>query len=317
MNHLDAQSRAIPFAAAVAVGPGPREVDRLRDLAESLAAYAASPGWLVMIDDHEIPRALDREIALPPNITPVSLHHPRHGKRVTFKVGKGICSAILLSLQYIQRETNAAFVLKLDTDSLVIGPFVERLLNRFAQDVNLAIVGAHRVTPTGEPRDWSAHARRFQAMRRPPFNWRQPLARFRAPHGERKMILDLHDRAVRHGYDSGEHCMGGGYAVSRAFLDRASAARMLADPERWMSVDLPEDVVVSLHARALGMTLADAVAPGDVFGVRYVGLPGPPQQLVDDGYAVIHAVKNDAQHSEESIRRYFRERRKSTRPAVG
>jgi hypothetical protein len=99
--------------------------------------------------------------------------------------------------------------------------------------------------------------------------------------------------------------------VSRAFLDRAAAAGHLEQPNRWTAVDLPEDVVVALHARALGMTLGNHVGPGETFGVRYVGLPMPPEQLVANGYAVIHAVKNDPSISEDAIRAFFCDRRRA------
>ena len=299
------------FAVAVAVGPGPREVERLRDLAASIAFYEpAAPGTLVLVDDHPTPRHLERELALPSSIRVASLHHPRHGAPVKYRVGKGICSAVMLALGCAQRETDAGLILKLDTDSLVIAPFRERLSSAFARDASLAILGAHTLTPTGEPRDWSHHVRRIREIARPPFAWRRPFSSFakrRAPAA--RMVGGLIDAAMPHGYDVGEHCMGGGYAVSRAFLDRAAAANYFERPERWTAVDLPEDVVVSLHARALGMRLANHVLPGETFGVRYIGLPMPPERLAANGYAVIHAVKNDPKFSEEAIRDFFRARR--------
>lgn len=299
------------FAVAVAVGPGPKEVERLRDLAASLAAWEPTrPGTLVMVDDHETPRHLDRELSLPATIRAVSLHHPRHGAKVKYRIGKGIVSAILLSLGYIQRETRAEFVLKLDTDSLIIGPFFERLRAAFARDPSLAVVGAHTLTPTGEARVWSHHRERIMVIARPPLSWRHPIASLAARRRHpATMLMGLIDQAYAHGYDLGEHCMGGGYAVSRAFLDRAAAAGHFEDPARWTVVDLPEDVVVALHARALGMTLGNHVLPGETFGIKYVGLPMSPEQLAERGYAVTHAVKNDPNVSEEAIRAFFRARR--------
>lgn len=301
------------FAVAVAVGPGPREVERLRDLADSIAFYEpSSAGTLVLVDDHATPRNLDRELALPPTLRAVSLHHPRHGATVKYRVGKGICSAIMLALGFAQRETDAEVVLKVDTDSLVIASFRERLSAAFAANASLAILGAYTRTPTGESRDWSHHVPRVEAAARPPFSWRRPIesmAARRAPSA--RMIATLLAAARRHGYDTAEHCMGGGYAVSRTFLDRAAAAGHFDRPERWTGVDLPEDVVVALHARSLGMRLGNHVAPGETFGVRYVGLPMPPARLVESGYAVIHAVKNDPALSEDAIRAFFRERRRA------
>ena len=53
------------------------------------------------------------------------------------------------------------------------------------------------------------------------------------------------------------------------------------------------------------------VADGEVFGVRYKGLPYEPVILVERGYSVIHSVKNDSRMTEEEIREFFRARRNS------
>ena len=308
---MTGDASTIPFAVAVAVGPGPRELERLADLAESIVAYApASRGWLVMVDDAEQPRGLDRLAALPPSITPISLHHPRHGSKATFVSGKGICAAVLQALAWTQANTDARVVLKVDTDSLVIGPFVGRLEERFSEDPALAIVGAYTLTPNGTPREFTTHDQRLRKLAYPAFDWRHPRGWLRRRRRvEARLLRSLVTQARPHGYVFAEHCMGGGYAVGRAFLDAAAAAGQFVDPSRWINADLPEDVMMGLHARALGMTLANSVAPGEIFGVRYLGLPDPPERLAANGYAVIHAVKNDPTFAENAIRDFFRQRR--------
>ena len=88
-----------------------------------------------------------------------------------------------------------------------------------------------------------------------------------------------------------------------------AAAGHLDDPMLWVGADLPEDVMVGLHVRAAGFGFADLTARNEVFGVRYVGLCFPPADLLERGYAVIHAVKNDPNMSEADIRSFFRDRR--------
>jgi hypothetical protein len=299
-----------PFAVAVPVGPGAREVERVIDLAASLAAYERGPGWFVMVDDSPEPRTLSSAVKLPPAWTPISIPHPRHDRDTVFKVGIGIISAVLASMKWIQANTDAAFVLKLDTDSLIINPFASKLAAIFRTSQTLGMVGAYRMTPNGTPRDWSKHAEAlFRTFEPPEAPWRGS-ASVQTVNSHAPVAADVYERAMQNAlFDPGEHCMGGGYAVSRPLLDRLAEARFLDDPMTWTGIDLPEDVTLGMHVRAVEMTFADAVAPGNVFGVRYRGLPFLPEELVDKNYSVIHAVKNDERVNEAKVRGFFAKRR--------
>lgn len=303
-----------PFAVAVAVGPGTREVERVQDLAASLTAYERGPGWFVMVDDSPEPRELFRVVRVPNGWTPIGIPHPRHDRATTFKVGKGIISAVLAAMKWIQANTNAQYVLKVDTDSLVIAPFAEKLAATFAASPTLGMLGACRMTPNGTPRDWGGHAKAVRGYFEPPaFDWKHPIASskardaFKAPPAA--AVYEL--AKANPDFDCGIHCMGGGYAVSRTLLDRLTAAHLLDDPMIWTGIDLPEDVTIGLHTQAVNMTFADAVGEGEVFGVRYRGLPFLPEELVAKRYSVIHAVKNDERVDEATVRKFFAERRAS------
>lgn len=302
---------AAPIAVAVAVGPGEREPNRLIDLADSIAAFETGPGWLVMVDDAPQPRNLDTLVRLPQGITPVALHHPRHAKQsIQYKSGKGICSAVLLALGWIHANTDAKLTLKLDTDSLVIGPFRDRLLSAFANLSDVGVIGAYTHTPNGSRRDWTMHHAPLRNATHPGFDWRHPLQslqRRRSPGVARaRAVLNA---AMSNGYVLGEHCMGGGYAVSRELLNRMARAGYFQSPENWNAIDLPEDVMLGMHTRAVGLGFANAVAPGEVFGIRYRGLPFGLDEIIARNYAVIHAVKNDEHLDEQTVRRFFAERR--------
>ncbi len=293
-------------AIAVAVGPADLEIDRLRDLADSLAHHDAGPATLVLIDDAPEPRHLDTLLPLPASMNAVSLHHPRHGTKVTFTKGKGICSAILLALQWTQKNLRPRFVLKLDTDSLVISPFRDRLGSLFDANPSFGMVGAYTHTPNGSKRDWSHHEPSIRDLSGH-FNWRKPIASLqRNQDPTRRYIAAMLHAARTNGYHAGEHCMGGGYALSTDLIDRMARAGYLDDPSLWMKIDLPEDVMIGIHVRAVGLNFANNVNEGDVFGVRYLGLPDSPENLLAKRYAVIHAVKNDERFDEATVRAFFK-----------
>jgi hypothetical protein len=220
-----------------------------------------------------------------------------------------------MGLRWVQANTDAAFLLKVDTDSLIIKPFRNRLCELFRTSPLLGMVGAYTRTPEDLERTWEYHGLTIRRMVRPGFDWRHPirsLAEWRREPPPDAVVEPIR-AAMRRGYDPGEHCLGGGYAVPRTMLDRMADAGYLADPQAWMDVDMAEDVMVGMFARAVGTELANHVKPGEVFGIRYQGLPAPPAELVERDYAVIHAVKNDPNYDEATIRAFFKARRSSDR----
>jgi hypothetical protein len=308
-------SSPLAIAIAIAVGPAEVEVERLRDLADSIVHHDRGPATLVLVDDSPQPRQLDQRLPLPPPFRAVSLHHPRQQGRVTFSRGKGICSAILLALQWTARNLDVPFVLKLDTDSLVISPFRDRLATFFGSRADVGMVGAYTLTPNGTARDWSVHGKAVAMLGRR-FDWRWPLQSLRATRDPNRLhVARLIRKACANGYEHGEHCMGGGYALSGELVRRMDQNGYLDAPDRWMHIDLPEDVMIGIHVRAVGMAFANHVGEGEVFGVRYLGLPDSPQNLLAKRYAVIHAVKNDPNHDEATIRAFFKaDRERAARP---
>lgn len=299
------------FAAVVLVGPQPLEVRRLADLAESIAAYETGPGWFIVIDDAPICRNLEHFIHLPPGIRTVCLHHLREGPTVLFRHGGGLCSQVMQAMKWVQENTTARFAIKLDTDSLIINPFRNKIARVFDSHDALGMLGAHTLTPNGTTRKWHHHGETVMRLYKTQFDWRQPLRGLRQqPETEMTRLIAA---ALANQYNPGEHCLGGGYAVSRGALDRMKRSGYLENPlPRWMNVDMAEDVMIGLHVRAVGMKLDNYVRPGEVFGVRYQGLPDSPQRLVELGFSVIHSLKNDPGFAESTIRLFYKHRRDNT-----
>src|SRR5262245_44130884 len=178
------------FACAIAVGPDPSEIDRTADLTDSLRAFEPGPWTLVTVDDAESDRSLAQKFRIPEQCIAVSVPHPKRDQRVQYKRGKGICAAILAAFSYIARNAiDARFVLKLDTDALVIAPFAEKITAALDANRAAGMLGAYDRTPTGEPRDFSMHARTIEGI------YRQPSP------------IQPHIRAaLANGYRFGEHC---------------------------------------------------------------------------------------------------------------
>ena len=283
------------FACAIAVGPDPKEIDRTADLIESIRAYEAGPWTVVMVDDAPTDRSLATKFKIPANCKAVSVPHPKRDQPIDYKRGKGICSAILAAFSWIARNAgDARFTLKLDTDALIIAPFAQKIASTFEANPDVGMLGAYDRSPGGEPRDFSMHAKTVQGIYEPP-----------------SPVHDHIGAALKNGYRFGEHCLGGAYAVANELLSRMLAKGYLDDPKIWLTIDCPEDVMIGMYTKSVGLRHMNSVAPGEVFGVRYKGLPDEPKNLVNNGYSVIHSVKNDPRMSEEKVREFFQKRRTS------
>jgi len=299
------------YAILVAVGPDPKELDRVADLIESVRAYEGDPCHFVMVDDGQSDHALAQHFSVPDNWTPISVPHPRRQfpeRAAKAQRGKGICASILQGLSWIGKNApEARFTLKMDTDALVIGPFVEKLAGIIEKRPNVGMIGAYNRTPSGTERDISKNARTVESLYRPPTLMRRLRNAFSSD--EFATISRHIGAAVRNGYRFGEHCLGGAYAVSRELLSRMNRDHYLDDPSLWLPIDCPEDVMVGIYTKAVGCDYLGYVGTNEVFGVRHKGLDDTPQRLVERGYSVIHAVKNDPTFGEDEIRLFFQTRR--------
>jgi hypothetical protein len=292
------------FAVFVPLGPDPRELDRLRDTLASLLAFEdGNEMHLVIVDDDGgTGRALPIESDYWSGVTVIPLQVPsgEARNRAYDAMVIGTVEALIAVAPH-----RPEFVLKLDTDALVIGPFSDRLREVFA-DPGLGVVGSYRHTCTGAPRDWSHWETALRRAARPLAIGRdfRPLRRSR---GAWRGLRSILRQAVSNGYELGAHCLGGAYAVGPGLL----AATQLLDWRPWVATGLGEDVMVGALAKAAGMEIRGLVEPGEPFGLAWQGLPLAPEQLLERRYSVIHSVKDQGYGTESQLRAFFRERRPS------
>ena len=284
-------------AVLVPVGPDPAEEGRLRDLVEAVRAFEPEVA-LVLVDDAVLPRA---ELATRYGATVV-----RTG--VDVRVADPYSAMAAGTLAGLRAAKGHDLVVKLDTDALVAGPFVDALRRALERFPRAGVLGSYDVTCTGVSRDFSGWRRPIRRAARPALVRRRPPFVEIARPGlwrRRRAVLNA---ARGHGYVAGEHCLGGAYAVRGRLIDEL-AARGWLTAEPWLGTWLGEDVVVGLLARACGYTLHGLVGSGDPFGLARDGLAAPPDELLANGHTIVHSVKNDRRHTEDELRDYFRARR--------
>jgi hypothetical protein len=307
------------FGAVICVGPGEKERERFEDFAESLLFYEPHIAGLAVIDDEVPTRNLLSRLSLHSQCVADVIANPRNRKGSGW--GAGLTAAILTGIRWLHCKVTPDFILKADTDTLIIGPFSSRVQNRFAASPNVGMLGSFMTYPD-RARDFYTEREIAPAMEkllRQFTVWRQTYRRIPRLQvgcfGRYRRIRRILQQALLNGYVLGEYCIGGGYAVSGASVDAIVAEGFLDDPLLWLHTPCSEDVVVSLYVRAVRKKLADFNGEGEPFGVKNPGLPFAPELLLDRGYAIIHSVKDHRQFLEDRTRAFFRERRHVSAPS--
>jgi hypothetical protein len=288
------------FGVLIPVGPESREVDRLRDGLDSVRAFEESQDiHLVVIDDSPVPRPL-----------PVAVDDWASVDIVRTSLWDGTApdpySAMVAGTLDGVRAASAhqpEFLLKVDTDALLIGP-VSKKLRMILADQRVGIVGSYTHTCTGAQREWAGWKSKLLRAQLPVAMVPNRTIRPRSIKAARS-ARNLLTRARANGYELGQHCLGGAYAIGEGLLARED----LLDWHPWVRTGLGEDVVLGLLVAAAGLTLRGAVAPGEVFALAWQGLPLPPGEIVALGYSVVHSVRDQPFGTEAELRSYFRRRR--------
>jgi hypothetical protein len=301
------------FTAMIAVGPDPVELARTHDLLSALYFHEPLVSHVVIVDDAAAPR--DLAAALPPAPATCRVRvvtSPRNGRGEP-RNGGG-CVVMTFGFFAASEGETGAFVLKLDTDALIVGPFYKKLKAVIDAEPLAGVIGACTVSPTGEARDDRHHRRVFDNAGKlwlVPKERKMVGRRFRSYPTTRRhwKLWRVVRRARRAGCTLGENVSGGAYALTAEAIRRMKASGLLGDYFLWVDTLATEDAVLPLYAKMLGLKLVDFVGRDQTFGIVYKGLPAPPEEIVSRGYGVIHSIKNDEQWSEAAIRSFFAARR--------
>lgn len=289
------------FVVAIPAGAGQVEAGRVSDLLTALRAHEPLVERVLVVDDE--PGRAHGDAAVLPN--------PRAGKGIG--VLGGTCTATLTALRWVHETAPGATCVRVDTDALVIGPFVESLEEAIARHPRAGVLGSCEKTCNGDPRDFRMWGRIVRRHAAPVWVWRHPRRRRRhvqlALGGRLGAVRGELRAALRNGYHPGEHCIAAACAVTAPMIAAMANAGMLDDPLRWLNTRCGDDIMLGIQARALGLELVGLVDPGEPFGLRHKGLADTPQRLLERGFSFIHSVKNDPQFDEAEIRRFFAERR--------
>jgi hypothetical protein len=304
------------FCAIIPFGPGETEFQRVQDLLDSLWTYEPLTPLVALIDDTGDDREIAENFIPPPSCRIVALRNPRNGRGVG--ATSGLSAGMLFALAWIERNVpNISFIVKLDTDALVIAPFSERIGRAFAADPTAGMAGLYDRLCDGRPRDQSSFQKMLRKLSGPAAIWRQPAipGQYLTLHffGRGATIRHQIRDAIAAGYRPAEFILGGAYAISGEAIRRMERKGYFADPLLWLHTHFSEDVVLSMYTCGAGLHLLGLAADGQPFAVQHYGLPDTPERLIERGYGIVHSLKSDPHRSEDALRSIFKGRREQDR----
>jgi hypothetical protein len=283
------------------------------DLLDSLHWYEGNADCRIYLleDDADLQSVLAEKLAAQ-SFQVVSNPRKRHGDGWAGRLTAGLLTAYK---HVLDENIPFDFVLRLDTDALIIETFSDRIRQILRQSPSVGVIGSVRYLrePERVRKDTEQIARAIDKLAQSFTVWR------RTPVGHpflqtalvpsSRMIRNIILRARSHGYQVGFQCCGGAFALPLRTLSALRAAGFLQHPTAWLRTPLGDDCVLALMVKACGLEIKDCGDPRQPFAVRYQGLPDSPENLAIADYAIIHSVKDRGDLREDSIRAFFRGRR--------
>jgi hypothetical protein len=303
---------ALKFGIIIPVGPSANDVERAGDVLASVLAYEPETPLVLFIDDGGKDRRLDEKFRATATCRLVNIFNTRNGHGIGET--SGLSAGMLLAIAWLHANADCGFVMKLDTDALIIAPFAEKILRTLAARPDVGMVGLYNRMCDGSVRDQTSFRKMLGKLASPFAVWRNPPGwGYLTVHlwGRGATIRRQITEAIRAGYRPAEFILGGAYAFTGEAVRRFAKHGFLDDPHLWLGTHFSEDVVLSMYVCATGLRLHGMTADGEPFAVQHYGLPDTPERLVERGYSVIHSVKSDTRFSEAAIREFYRKRREA------
>ncbi len=275
----------------VIVPVGTREnTDYLCDTLESVRFYSDPCHKVILVDDsgsgawESLKRPFPEIIIL------------RNKK--SFGLQGGLYFSLSGAYRYAVENFLFEVLLKLDSDALIIGRRAEdEAIRYFRESPDVGLIGSYKVRCDGGIRNFSGPGRqilRDMGLWGLISNPKRSIA-------TRRIV----SKALKNGYEMGEHCLGGAYFLSFSCLTKLYQEGLLSRVE-FLGSRVGEDAIFGLLLRSVGINLGDFVTGDKPMCLTWRGLPYSPEELVAREKKVIHSTRFWEDMGEEQIRNFFK-----------
>jgi hypothetical protein len=226
---------ALKFGIIIPVGPSANDVERAGDVLASVLAYEPETPLVLFIDDGGKDRRLDEKFRATATCRLVNIFNTRNGHGIGET--SGLSAGMLLAIAWLHANADCGFVMKLDTDALIIAPFAEKILRTLAARPDLGMVGLYNRMCDGSVRDQTSFRKMLGKLASPFAVWRNPPGwGYLTVHlwGRGATIRRQITEAIRAGYRPAEFILGGAYAFTGEAVRRFAKHGFLDDPHLWL-----------------------------------------------------------------------------------
>jgi hypothetical protein len=300
------------IAAVIVLGPGAQELARLEDSLDALRCCAPEISPVIVLNDGNDSAAVTAALKKH-GCAGRDFPNPRAGQG-SFWLGR-MTYGLACVYRHLQQEHPNHHVLRLDSDALVVRPFVARLLAQLARREDVGLVGSvGLVCPALGNATWHDWRTRVFRMSKAFSRWDQkPFLKcnlFGAAAAMRALIL----KAAKNNYAWGYQANGGAYLLTAEAMRRMTSLPEFNHDGLLTNDWMTEDVFYAIAVYAVGLKILEEQNPGDVFGTCWKGLMGHTlDEVWTRGNAVIHSLKDHGPFTEQASRSFFAQHR--SRPA--
>jgi hypothetical protein len=312
----------VPCVGLVLLGDNSDDIEGASELCASIFHYEPHSVHVLLVCDGDA--ALSQTMAITARFgdrLTAALAPPKHPVDARGDLGANV----LYGLDLIESRFRGSFVLKLDADSLTIGPFFERIHQFLSLNAQCGVCGTLGRTNAREEETYGFERTKESSLvrmisSRPSAQWSlisslpdSELLQYARNDPTIASSLRAYatiarpvQEALLCGYRWLEYCQGGGYAISWSFLKAMRSASYLAQARSLLSLPTGEDVLLSMYCRSLGFHVMDYSDNGQPFACKWRGLPYPPDVLIQRQHAIIHSLKGDGRASREQLQLTFK-----------
>ncbi|MEN6464238.1 MAG: glycosyltransferase [Syntrophaceae bacterium] len=286
------------FLAVIVMACGGGNIrDSVLDTLESVEHYCPEPHSIVILDDcttdgtYEAVKRIKRG-----NWHLMRTDQPNGIAKLTH--------TLQAAFRYIVDNIDCRFVLKIDSDALMIHPGILTDAVKYMEShPRVGVFGVHKVD-YNRPRTYVVHARAISRR----------MAGWRIFFGLRPAWYDLMKRAEANGYDRGDNifCC---YFLTMEALRAMYNIGALNMPYFWKA-RIEEDVYFPMASVAAGYELGHFAAPEGPLCLEWKGLPLPARELWEKKFKLVHSVDKGfntgpAENAGKTAREVFRELRRA------
>lgn len=268
--------------------------DIILDTAESIDHYCPENHEIVFIDDCTMDGTYEKLMSSKKPHWHILRNEKPNG---ILRLVNTVCCG----LRYAHENFSYQYLLKLDTDSLMIGSGVLSDAEEYMKsNPGIGMFGVYEVDYDG-PRTFSEHTKQMNNASR----WWLPLI------GLQPSWMSILKTAENNGYLRGENISGGGYFITHECMDKIAESGYLNVPDSWYNSliqssfnaieyikgkslrsrrlgRIAEDVYISMSTVASGFKLSHFAAPDGPLCIALRGLPYPARELLGRGYKIVH-----------------------------